>query len=445
MKTRFLNRWTFSWQKSQLKGTTKTSPTPRVTTQRWQQKTQARRQIIHLVGNKGKPAANESPSQQKRPAIRSHHTKKACSVPGCKFFGSDLKRHLKTHARKGEIAEENIAQVATIVSSGKKQRGKSVGISKSGKRKLGRKRKWCPVPGCSSIVLNVGRHLTNCHAIKKDTTQYRICLKEVRPYTGMSEMEHLLIKPSLTPTASKQDSGEDTEEETALRSLTKGRGRARSSQKYARIYSDDEAQQQSKESESEELESENKSSLSSEDSEYKNQSDISSSSSYSSCDETEVSNVSAEKYYTQTKPENPRHQWLIGFYDYLSRPAMGDKKKAICLQHAGQMRTLLEHLDPKGKDITCLALDEGDAVWKRWVDPTLSSGSRKAGTVISYLTSFEKYLAYVTNQRYNRSGPPIDAKYIDIFKQVLPVYGGRRNPSRPKPALVGRKRHLVDI
>lgn len=178
----------------------------------------------------------------------------------------------------------------------------------------------------------------------------------------MSEMEDLLIKPNLTPTASKQDSGEDTEEEMAVRSLAKGRGRAWSSQKYARIYSDNEVQQQFKESASKVLESENKSRLSSEDSEYKNQSDTSSSSSSSSYDETEVSNLSSEKYYTQTKPENPRHQWLIGFYDYLSRPAMGDRKKAICLQHAGQMRTLLEHLDPKGKDITCLALDAGDAV-----------------------------------------------------------------------------------
>ena len=109
----------------------------------------------------------------------------------------------------------------------------------------------------------------------------------------------------------------------------------------------------------------NKSKLNSEDSEYEEQSDTSSSYSYSSIHETEVSNLSAKKYYTHTKPENPRHQWLTGFYDYLSRPAIGDKKKSIHLQHAGQMRTLLKHFDPKGKDITCLALDEGDAVWKR--------------------------------------------------------------------------------
>ena len=56
---------------------------------------------------------------------RSHHKKKACSVAGCKFFGSDLKRHLKLHVRKGEIAEDSIKQLATIMTTGKKNNGAS--------------------------------------------------------------------------------------------------------------------------------------------------------------------------------------------------------------------------------------------------------------------------------------------------------------------------------
>lgn len=70
-------------------------------------------------------------------------------------------------------------------------------------------------------------------------------------------------------------------------------------------------------------------------------------------------------------------------------------KKSIRLQHAEQMRILFEYLDPKGDDIACLAQDEGDAVWKRWVKPTLNSGSKKLGTVVSYLTTFEKFPTYV--------------------------------------------------
>ena len=134
-------------------------------------------------------------------------------------------------------------QLATIIESGKKQRGKSVGIYKSGKSKCGRMKKWRPVPGCSSIILNVGRHLTNCHAMKKDTIEYKIYLKEVRPYSGMAEMKDHLQKPTLNHTRRKEDSGEDTDEGMAVSKLAEGCGRARSSSKYAEIYFDDETQQ----------------------------------------------------------------------------------------------------------------------------------------------------------------------------------------------------------
>lgn len=137
----------------------------------------------------------DSPLKGKRPAMRSHHKKKACSVTGCKFVGSDLKRHLKLHVKRGEIAEENVAQLATIMTTGKKQRAKSETAYKSGKRKPGRFRKWCPVPECSSILLNVGRHLIQSHGIKKNSIQYKNLLKSVKQYTGLREISMFLEKP----------------------------------------------------------------------------------------------------------------------------------------------------------------------------------------------------------------------------------------------------------
>lgn len=47
------------------------------------------------------------------------------------------------------------------------------------------------------------------------------------------------------------------------------------------------------------------------------------------------------------------------------------------------MRTLLEDIDPKGDDITCLADQDGDAVWKKWVDPHLEAESKAPRTLIS--------------------------------------------------------------
>ena len=55
-------------------------------------------------------------------------------------------------------------------------------------------------------------------------------------------------------------------------------------------------------------------------------------------EEEEPDTNTAEKYFTATVFNNNRHQWLAGFYDYLSRPSAGHKKKYVRLQHAGQVK-----------------------------------------------------------------------------------------------------------
>ena len=60
---------------------------------------------------------------------------------------------------------------------------------------------------------------------------------------------------------------------------------------------------------------------------------------------------SSVDFFSDPKPQNNRHCWLVKFFEYLSRPTAGDKKQAIRLQHAAQMRNLLEAIDPKGNDI----------------------------------------------------------------------------------------------
>ena len=185
----------------------------------------------------------DSPSKEKHPAMRSHHKKKACSVTGCKFFGSDLKRHLKLHVKRGETAEENVAQLATITTTGKKQRGKSETAYKSGKRKPGRFRKWCPVPECSSILLNVGRHLIQSHSIKKNSIQYKNLLKSVKQYTGLREISMFLEKPEQNAEETMAESGDDMDYKMAIGKLAEGRGIAGQSTQYQAVYSDNESQE----------------------------------------------------------------------------------------------------------------------------------------------------------------------------------------------------------
>ncbi|KAJ7391698.1 hypothetical protein OS493_017395 [Desmophyllum pertusum] len=60
------------------------------------------------------------------------------------------------------------------------------------------------------------------------------------------------------------------------------------------------------------------------------------------------------------------------------------------------MRNLLEAVDPAGDDILC-SLDHQDAaVWKMWVKPNLDAKTKKPGTIFPYLTSYEKFLIFVT-------------------------------------------------
>ena len=228
----------------------------------------------------------------------------------------------------------------------------------------------------------------------------------------MKEISMFLENPEQSAEEAMAESGDESDDEMAIRKLEEGCGKVNDI--YPTAYSDESQEEVQMESESAQDKGQ---------SEHEEESDDQSDSSF----EPVASNLTAEQFFTTTTPKNPRHRWLTGFYDYLSRLVMGDKKKSIHLQHAGQMRILLEYLDLKGDDISCSAQDEGDAVWKRWVKPTLNSGSKKAGTVISYLKTFEKFLSYVTNPRYNCSGPPLHPNYIDTFRQVLPEIKGWRS------------------
>ena len=83
------------------------------------------------------------------------------------------------------------------------------------------------------------------------------------------------------------------------------------------------------------------------------------------------------------------------------------------------MRILPEQIDPEGDDILCLLDHKGDAVWRLWVKPHLTAGTKKPGTLISYLTSYEKLLHFVTHKRFNKNAPALHPLHIDHFATVL--------------------------
>ena len=80
---------------------------------------------------------------------------------------------------------------------------------------------------------------------------------------------------------------------------------------------------------------------------------------------------------------------MLGFWNYLPSPDAGYMKETERMNHASQVRLLLEHLDPDGKDVTCLVDDDTDAVWEKWAHPLLAKKKRAGGTINSYLGSVE--------------------------------------------------------
>jgi len=84
---------------------------------------------------------SEHPKRTPKGAKWSHHKHKKCPLPKCAFFGTDLRRHLNIHVRKGQLAEEGVEKLLAIVLTGKRQRGKSLKQSAKGRSKKGRFKK----------------------------------------------------------------------------------------------------------------------------------------------------------------------------------------------------------------------------------------------------------------------------------------------------------------
>ena len=404
------------------------------------------------------PAASSS-----YPATRSHHKKKRCPIPKCPFNGNDLRRHLLTHVNKREIAADAVEKLLSIVRAGASNRGKKQ--DRKGKAPVkGRLKKWCPVPGCHQVVLDMARHLENpsMHDFPRGSKVHTLYLKMATAYTGLAELEDQLVPPppaivevqpkhdsspvlaaappvssstpqsailddaasatlsavatalsaasmaasgstsaTACPAASASPSAVASPLPSAVAATPVSATASVSSTSYSATAQAETARAVDSESESE---------TESEQSEEKRP------------EEREECDVSSLQYFTAAHPSTTRHRWLVLFYEFLTRPTAGDKKRAIRLQHASQMRLLLEAIDPKGNDILPLLDHQGDAVWKLWVKPHLTNGTKKPGTIISYLTSFEKFLSFVTHERFNKAAPPIHpddmAKFRTLQKDI---------------------------
>ena len=89
-----------------------------------------------------------------------------------------------------------------------------------------------------------------------------------------------------------------------------------------------------------------------------NSSSPSSSSSFSS-EGNRTSTLTNAMFFEDPRPSTDRQRWLCGFYNYLALPEAGHRKKQQRIQHASQMRLLLEAMAPEEDNLDCLEEDGG--------------------------------------------------------------------------------------
>ena len=387
------------------------------------------------------PEDNEQETREERPAVKkaktsaatsiTHHLERKCVVGhGCNYEGPNLKRHLtNVHVKKKHIHQNQVNKFFAMGLQGHKKRGPTV-KTKSGKKLKGRWKRWCPQPGCDYLGSYLPQHLENKHRMKPSSSLYKTSLKIAVKYKGIQE-EIEQMSTSLSARRKRSQPDESSDEEVIPPTPLKRKRQADNN----REATSDAAEANTLANPSKTSSAASKASAvplktSSAASSTCNTPAVPSSSQLSEpcskeasdedeSDEDESSYGIVEDFFEEKNPKTNRHKWLCFFYRYLFTPTAGFHKDRNRLQHACQVKRLIEETDPKGNDILFIVEDESNRVWVDWVIPNLKK--KKAGTLKSYLTSFEMFLEYVSMKGKRPHLPVLD---IDVKNKLFDLCNG---------------------
>ena len=300
------------------------------------------------------------------------------------------------HVKKGELHPEDVESYAEVMRHGKRKHVIAKGNPKvrgTAKKQKRRKKKWCPVPDCTTVCVRLDKHLIRKHKIKPGSVPYKIHVKEAKPYLGRLDlaeapptvpaMEDQPSTSTAAPCPPPHDKSSISDSENIC-PPTSFHSSSRSSSR-------------------------------------------SSSSSSSSSEGYKPSNRTNAMFFEDPKPSTDRQRWLCGFFKYLALPDAGHRKRQQRIQHASQMQLLLEAMAPEEDSLECLGEDNGDSVWLRWVEKHLQEHTKAPGTLASYLTSLQLLLTFVTGRKYDpQSMPPLSSTLRQTFADVIPALRGWR-------------------
>lgn len=308
---------------------------------------------------------------------QSHHRKRVCPV--CGKEDGNLKRHLKSHTKKGHIKSQQVDKIFSVSSHQESTRGE---VRKTKKRELtGLPFKWCPVDGCEVVTHLLRSHLTHKHRLKPGPLLENY-LRMARSYKDKKEVDEVMRDIEQGRTSTRPP----------MHTVTSA---CISSPPPPTVHSTDNTMEDMGTEERDDEE-----------------------------EESYPEDQRTIDYLTASNPKDKRKTWLRLFYNYLNTPDCGRKRDKNHLQHATHVRTILEDIDPKGKDIEILSQDEGYIVWTEWVDRKLEC--KRPGTVRSYLGSYRQFLKFVTKQRVRTDAvpslSPLALATLKDVKDVIPAW-----------------------
>ena len=157
----------------------------------------------------------------------------------------------------------------------------------------------------------------------------------------------------------------------------------------------------------------------------------------------------AKTFYLSQRITSDRHWFLAKFYNHLGSIDEGLKDEKTRCQHACQMRKILEDMDPRGKDIAVIATEEGRAVWNLWVAPRLENKtSITAGTLMSYMGSFKKFLNFVVQTQKRRclveGTPRLPDETVDALHEITGKLQGWRSIIQKQSAVLRNEHYLQE-
>ena len=197
----------------------------------------------------------------------------------------DLLHHIRKHAVKGAISQEDVSKMASVA----KRKHRRRAVHRGQRPEL--KYKWCPYEGCQAVTHLLRSHLQHKHRARSGKlldTYVRVA----REYRGKIEAESLQIYE---------------ESEMPQRSAMPSNVTVTSSTKTMEEHEGPSTSTPSEENKEED-------------------------------DDTGVDYTLQEDFFTSASPTADRHRWLIAFYNHSTCPMMKGRQGIDCsMQHTSKL------------------------------------------------------------------------------------------------------------